>query len=231
MPHKVLVVDDEEAIVRLVEYNLRKGGFATATAGDGATAVAKVRSEQPDFVVLDMMLPDMEGLEVCREIRKHSELPILFLTARDADWDKIAALELGADDYMVKPFSPGELVARVRAILRRSEQARSNGATGKPLRCGLLVVDPGRREVTADGVSVELTPTEFELLACLAEHAGLALSREQLLDRVWGGNYFGDPRVVDVHIRHLREKLAAVPTVSGYLRTVRGVGYKLQEGT
>lgn len=225
MAQKILVVDDEESIVKLVEYNLRKAGFVTAAAYDGAGALGRERTERPDCIILDVMLPDMDGFDVCRELRRHTDVPILFLTARDADWDKITGLELGADDYVVKPFSPGELVARVRALLRR--RAPAPAAAGRILRRGELVVDPGRREVSLAGQPVELTPTEFELLACLAEHAGLALSREQLLDRVWGADYYGDPRVVDVHIRHLREKLGSEG--ERYLRTVRGVGYKLAE--
>jgi len=226
MPQKILVVDDEESIVKLVEYNLRKAGFATAVAYDGAAALARERTERPDCIILDVMLPDMEGFDVCRELRRHTDVPILFLTARDADWDKITGLELGADDYVVKPFSPGELVARVRALLRRRSPAPTGAA--RAFRRGDLLVDPGRREVSLAGQPIELTPTEFELLACLADHAGLALSREQLLDRVWGADYYGDVRVVDVHIRHLREKLGE--SGDRYVRTVRGVGYKLADG-
>ena len=225
MPQKIRGVDDEESIVKLVEYNLRRAGFAIVTAFDGATAIARSRTEHPDCIILDVMLPDMDGFDVCRELRRHTDVPILFLTAREADWDKITGLELGADDYVVKPFSPGELVARVRALLRRRSPAPGPG--GRAMHRGDLVIDPARREVTLAGQPLELTPTEFELLACLAEHAGLALSREQLLDRVWGTGYYGDPRVVDVHVRHLREKLGA--DGERYLRTVRGVGYKLAE--
>lgn len=231
MPAKVLIVDDEPAITTLVEYNLKKAGLATLVAHDGATALALARREQPDLVLLDVMLPDLDGLTVCRELRRQTPVPVIFLTARDGEVDKIVGLELGADDYITKPFSPGELVARVRAVLRRvSGRAAAAAVQGPaPLRAGGLKVDPARREVYKAGREVALTPLEFGLLLTLMQNRGLALSREQLLDQVWGADYFGDTRIVDVHIRHLREKIEDDPAAPRYIATVRGVGYKFRE--
>jgi DNA-binding response OmpR family regulator len=232
MAELVLIVDDEESIVRLVEYNLQKAGFRTAVAYDAAGALLSLAREEPDAIVLDVMLPDMDGFELCRQIRRTSDTPVLFLTARGAESEKIAGLELGADDYLTKPFSPGELVARLRAVLRRARPVPAGGARDgarlevpRPLRWGGLLIDPGRRELSVDGQEVVLTAREFDLLLAMAENHGLVLTREQLLTRVWGADFFGDPRVVDVHVRHLREKLGPAHEV---IQTVRGVGYKFR---
>ncbi len=230
---KVLVVDDEEPIVELIEYNLRQSGLETLAAGDGETAVRLAQTAQPDLVVLDLMLPDFDGFEVCRRIRRFSDVPILFLTARDDDMARIVGLEIGADDYLTKPFNPQVLVARVRAALRRAAGQRPEptppaASTGAVIRIGDLTVDEGRHEACVGGRAVQLTPREFDLLLCLARNAGLVLSRQTLLDRIWGEDYYGDPRTVDVHIKHLRDKLGPAPGGNPYVRTVRGVGYKVQ---
>jgi len=191
------------------------------SAYDGAEALAKIRSLRPALVVLDLMLPKIDGWEVCRRVRATSDVPIIMLTARSEDVDKIVGLELGADDYLTKPFNPRELVARVRAVLRRYERA------AKPTRAihiGQVTIDPARREVTVAGKPIKLRAKEFDLLLALAQHRGLVLSRNQLLDLVWGYDFYGSTRTVDVHIAHLREKLAGSDVV---IETVRGVGYKL----
>jgi len=217
----VLVVDDERNIVDLARLYLEQEGFQVETAGDGAKALAMIERQMPALIVLDLMLPGVDGWEVCRRVRATSDVPILMLTARDDDIDKIVGLELGADDYMTKPFNPRELVARVKAILRRSTRPASSD---KPLQVADLVIDPGRREVTVRGRPVELRSKEFDLLLALAEHRGLVLSREQLLDLVWGFDFYGQTRTVDVHVAHLRHKLG---DSSAKIETVWGVGYKL----
>jgi DNA-binding response OmpR family regulator len=218
----ILVVEDESSIASFVSAYLKNAGYAVRTAASGGDALKQVAAEKPSLVVLDLMLPDVDGIEVCKRIRQQSDLPILMLTARDEDVDKIIGLEVGADDYLTKPFNPRELVARVRSILRRatSERAERESAV---IEHGTLVVDAGRREVRVAGEEVQLAPKEFDLLWELLDHRGLVLTRDQLLERVWGYTFAGDTRTVDVHVRQLRRKLGdASPIV-----TVWGVGYKV----
>lgn len=228
---KVLVVDDEPSIVKLVQFNLEKEGFAVEVASDGPSALEKVEGGLFDLIVLDLMLPQMDGLEVCKEIRKkNSHLPILMLTAKNEEFDKVLGLELGADDYMTKPFSPRELVARVKAILRRMGALREQGIQEdrKYLRVGELEMDTEGYEVRKNGDPVDLTPKEFELLIHLASHRGKVLSRDQLLNAVWDYDYIGDTRIVDVHVSHLREKVEEDSRNPIYIKTVRGIGYKFE---
>lgn len=221
----ILLVDDEPNIVQLARLYLERDGYRVQTAGDGRSALEAVRAQRPALVVLDLMLPEVDGWEVCRRLRAEGDpAAILMLTARDEDIDKIVGLELGADDYMTKPFNPRELTARVKAILRRGERQAEGG--GKVMRIGDLVVDPARREVRAAGKPVVLRTQEFDLLAILASHAGIALSREKLLELAWGFDYYGQTRTVDVHIGHLRKKLAGSQV---QIETITGVGYKLVE--
>ncbi|RLC91522.1 MAG: DNA-binding response regulator [Chloroflexi bacterium] len=221
----ILVVDDETHIVELARMYLEQEGFRVQSANDGARALEMIARQPPALMVLDLMLPEVDGWEVCRSVRGGKvapDLPIIMLTARDDDVDKIVGLELGADDYMTKPFNPRELVARVKAILRRTRRAARPQA---PVHVGDLTIDPARHEVTIAGQPVELRPKEFDLLLTLAEHRGLVLSREQLLNLVWGYDFYGETRTVDVHIAHLRKKLAGSSSVE--IETVLGVGYKL----
>jgi len=220
---RILIVDDETHIVDLVRMYLERDGFRVDSAVDGAQGLRLIAEGRPALVILDLMLPEVDGLEVCRRVRADSDVPIVMLTARDDDVDKIVGLELGADDYLTKPFNPRELVARVKAILRRTEHpARPEGA---PLHIGDVTVDPARREVTVAGQMVGLRAKEFDLLQAFAEHKGLVLTREQLLSRVWGYDFYGETRTVDVHVAHLRKRLATSATVR--IETVTGVGYKL----
>jgi DNA-binding response OmpR family regulator len=219
----ILVVDDEPSILDLVGMYLGREGFRVETAADGAQALQRVQAQPPALLVLDLMLPEVDGFEVCRRVRAASTLPILMLTARDDDVDKIVGLELGADDYLTKPFNPRELVARVKAILRRAE--RPPVGITEPIHLGDLTLDPARREVTIAGGTVDLRPKEFDLLQTLAEHRGLVLTREQLLSQAWGFDFYGETRTVDVHVGHLRKHLAASQSVR--IETVTGVGYKL----
>ena len=221
MPETILIADDEANIRDLARLYLEKEGFRVRTAEDGAAALDEVRRDPPALLILDLMMPQMDGWEVCRRVRAESNLPILMLTARDQDIDKIVGLEMGADDYLTKPFNPRELVARVRAILRRAGAATP---TERPRRFGRVEIDPASREVTVDGKAVALRAKEFDLLLTLAEHANQVLSREQLLDRVWGYEFYGQTRTVDVHVAHLRDRLSG----SGLeLETVWSRGYKL----
>jgi two-component system alkaline phosphatase synthesis response regulator PhoP len=217
----ILVVDDERNIVELARLYLENEGYVVESARDGAEALDKARSLRPALVVLDLMLPEVDGWEVCRRLRAEGEIPIIMLTARSDDVDKIVGLELGADDYLTKPFNPRELVARVKAVLRRSERKL---ASSRPLTVGRLTIDPARREATLVGKRLALRAKEFDLLYTLAEHRGLVLSRDQLLDLVWGFDFYGETRTVDVHIAHLRDKLKDSQVV---IETVWGVGYKL----
>src|SRR5580765_3016538 len=218
----VLVVEDESSIASFVALYLKNAGYSVRTAATGTDALAQAQSERPDLIVLDLMLPDIDGIEVCKRIRKDADLPILMLTARDEDVDKIIGLEVGADDYMTKPFNPRELVARVRSILRRATPERAKRESAQ-LRHGDLVIDAGRREVKVGDEEIQLAPKEFDLLWELLDHRGLVLTRDQLLERVWGYTFAGDTRTVDVHVRQLRRKLGdASPIV-----TVWGVGYKV----
>ncbi len=226
MAETILVVDDDPHIIELARLYLEKEGFRVAEAVDGAEALRRVGSEGPALMVLDLMLPEVDGWEVCRRVRAESDLPILMLTARDDDVDKIVGLELGADDYLTKPFNPRELVARVKAILRRTEKRGAPGGEGVR-RVGNLTIDPARRTVTVGERAVSLRAKEFDLLLTLAEHAGIVLSREKLLDLVWGFDFYGETRTVDVHVAHLRAKLGEACTAG--IGTVWGVGYKLVE--
>ena len=218
----VLVVEDESSIASFVALYLKNAGYAVRTAATGSEALSQVAADQPTLIVLDLMLPDIDGIEVCRRIRKSSDIPILMLTARDEDVDKIIGLEVGADDYLTKPFNPRELVARVKSILRRAGPERRE-IESKQLTHGNLLVDAGRREVRVGDEEIQLAPKEFDLLWELLDHRGLVLTRDQLLERVWGYTFAGDTRTVDVHVRQLRRKLGdASPIV-----TVWGVGYKV----
>jgi len=217
----ILVVDDERNIRELARMYLEQDGYQVAVARDGAEALRQIQTVRPSLMILDLMLPEVDGWEVCRRVRASSDLPILMLTARDDDVDKIVGLELGADDYLTKPFNPRELVARVRAILRRTGRSAEQA---RPVHVGDVVIDPARREVTVSGEAVSLRTKEFDLLLALAEHRGIVLSRDKLLELVWGFDFPGQTRTVDVHVAHLREKLAH-STVA--IETVWGVGYKL----
>jgi DNA-binding response OmpR family regulator len=227
LPEKILVVDDEPTIVEFVRINLEKAGFEVLEAGDGETALKLAASEQPNLVVLDIMLPGKDGFEVCRELRRTTSVPIIMLTARDDDIDKILGLELGADDYLTKPFNPRELVARIRAILRRVD--RANKIDTEVIAQGRIQLDLDRHQVTAGGKSVDLTPKEFELLELLMKNPGRVFSREMLLERLWGYDFFGDSKTIDVHIRRLREKVEEEPSSPTHILTVWGVGYKFRE--
>ena len=217
----VLVVEDEASIASFVSLYLKNAGFSVMAVSNGSDALAQVEAEQPALIVLDLMLPDIDGIEICRRIRQRRDIPILMLTARDEDIDKIIGLEVGADDYMTKPFNPRELVARVKSILRRSTPAERKESA--QIRHGDLLIDSGRREVFVGDDEIQLAPKEFDLLWELLDHRGLVLTRDQLLERVWGYTFAGDTRTVDVHVRQLRRKLGdASPIV-----TVWGVGYKV----
>jgi DNA-binding response OmpR family regulator len=227
MPARILVVDDEPHIVELVRYNLVREGFDVVTAADGGEALARARDARPDLIILDIMLPSVDGLEVCRRIRRESAVPIIMLTARDGEVERVGGLESGADDYVTKPFSPRELVARVRAILRRTAAPAAPAAPG-PLRAGALVLDPATHEVTLRGRPVDLTAKEFELLRLLMSHPNRVFTRDFLLERIWGYDYYGSTRTVDMHISRLREKIEDDPVAPTYIVTVRGVGYKFK---
>lgn len=222
----ILLVDDEPNIIELAQMYLEQDGFRVLAAQDGQAALDRIADSMPDLVVLDLMLPLIDGWEVCRRIRAGSDLPILMLTARDEDIDKIVGLELGADDYLTKPFNPRELVARVRAILRRAHGGEHASQEGTILRVGDLAIDPARRTAAAGGQAVMLRAKEFDLLHALAEHRGIVLSREKLLDLVWGFDFYGQTRTVDVHVAHLRARLEEAGS-SVQIETVWGVGYKL----
>jgi len=218
----VLVVEDEASIASFVSLYLKNAGYDVRAVTTGSAALTQVAAEQPALIILDLMLPDIDGIEICRRVRKTSDVPILMLTARDEDVDKIIGLEVGADDYLTKPFNPRELVARVKSILRRAVPDRREGES-KQIKHGDLEIDAGRREARVAGKEVQLAPKEFDLLWELLDHKGLVLTRDQLLERVWGYTFAGDTRTVDVHVRQLRRKLGeASPIV-----TVWGVGYKV----
>jgi DNA-binding response OmpR family regulator len=219
----IVVADDESNIADLVDLYLSREGYRVLQAATGQQAIDAVEQSRPRLLVLDVGLPDIDGLEVCRRLRRTSSIPVIFLTARDGEVDRILGLELGADDYITKPFSPAELVARVKAVLRRVD----GGAAAEIVQAGRVAIDLGRREVRVDDTVVEFTTKEFELLRFLAERPGLALSRQQILDGVWGYDWFGDARTVDVHIAQVRKKVGdAVP-----ITTVRGLGYRLDRAT
>ena len=225
MSSKVLVVDDEDHIVELARIYLSREGYEVEGVGDGAQALARFGQIKPDLVILDIMLPGADGLEICKEIRKLSQVPIIMLTARDEVTDKVVGLEVGADDYLTKPFHPQELVARAKALLRR---ARVEPDTPKLIRAGKLEVDLERHEVRHGQAKVQLRPKEFDLLTLLARHPGRVFQRSELLDLVWGYDFPGYTRTVDVHVQQLREKLAAAGVTEPSIETVWGVGYRLE---
>ena len=221
MPGTILVVDDEKNIVQLARLYLTNEGYRVETASDGKQALERARAVRPDLVVLDIMMPEMDGLTVCKELRKTSNVPVIILTARGEDIDRIVGLEIGADDYMAKPFNPRELVARVKAVLRRAQGERE---LPEVIEVDGLRIDAASREVTLDGQQIHLRAKEFELLSAFAQHKGTVLDRERLLRMVWGADYYGDTRTIDVHVAWLREKLGGS---SVKIQTVWGVGYKL----
>ena len=216
----IVVVDDEPNIADLVDLYLAREGFRVLKTGTGEAGLQAVRDHRPRLVVLDVGLPDVDGLEVCKRLRATSQIPVIFLTARDSEVDRVLGLELGGDDYLTKPFSPAELVARVKAVLRRVD----GGPAAEVMQAGEVAIDAGRREVRVAGKPVEFTTKEFDLLRYLAERPGLALSRQQILDGVWGYDWYGDARTVDVHIAQVRKKLGDAVEIT----TVRGVGYRLE---
>lgn len=227
----ILMVDDEQHIIDLGTMYLEKEGFAVISANDGQTAIDRIFNEEPSLVVLDLMLPQIDGWEVCKQVRAKSDVPIVMLTARDDDIDKIVGLELGADDYLTKPFNPRELVARIRAILRRAERTRNkadtNGDAPDSITLGNLSITPDQRTVTVDGQSVDLRMKEFDLLLTLVQNPRIVFSREKLLNVVWGYDFAGETRTVDMHVAHLRHKLDGM---TPQIETVWGVGYKLEPG-
>ncbi|MFW3654184.1 response regulator YycF [Vagococcus fluvialis] len=227
---KILVVDDEKPISDIVKFNLSKEGYEVFTAFDGEEAIEMVSEVEPDLILLDLMLPKMDGLEVCREVRKNYDTPIIMVTAKDSEIDKVLGLELGADDYVTKPFSNRELVARVKANLRRhgNTSAKVEEENNNELNIGVLTIHPDAYVVSKRGETIELTHREFELLHYLAKHIGQVMTREHLLQTVWGYDYFGDVRTVDVTVRRLREKIEDNPSHPTWLVTRRGVGYYLR---
>jgi len=234
MSDKILIVEDEPALIEALTYNLARQGYTVVTATDGLAALEIARRERPDLIVLDLMLPRLDGFEVCRILRQETNVPILMLTARTEEVDKVVGLEMGADDYLTKPFSMRELLARVKALLRRVRLTREETATGaagtiEKLALGDLVIDLPRREAFWKGQPLHLKPKEYDLLVFLARHPGIVLSRDLILERVWGWNYGGDSRTVDVHIRWLREKIEADPAHPTHIVTVRGIGYRFEK--
>ncbi|HEU0024067.1 MAG TPA: response regulator transcription factor [Thermoleophilaceae bacterium] len=227
--HRILLVDDEEAVQKLLTYPLRKEGYQVVPALDGVEALERLREASFDLVVLDVMLPHIDGFDVCRQIRARSAVPIIMLTAKTEEIDKVLGLELGADDYITKPFSVREFRSRVKAVLRRAALSAPEERFEEPIQAGDLEVDFERRQVTVRGESVQLTYVEFEILAALARAPGRVLSRNALLERVWGDSAYRDPRTIDVHIRHLREKLELDSGDPELILTVRGVGYRFRE--
>lgn len=227
MEQKILIVDDEASIVTLVKYNVERAGFQTDVAYDGLEAIKKAEDNDYDLIILDLMLPGMEGIDVCKHLRSNKiDTPILMLTAKDDEFDKILGLELGADDYLTKPFSPKEVVARIKAILRRVNREQP---AYKTVSVGNLVIFPERYEAEMDDEVITFTRKEFELLFYLAKHKGKVISRDQLLNRIWDYDFIGDTRIVDVHISHLRDKIEPTTKKPTYIKTVRGLGYKLEE--
>jgi two-component system, OmpR family, response regulator len=227
--NKVLIVEDDPNLLETLKYNLRKEGYDVVMASDGEQALEVARREKPDLIILDIMLPKINGFEVCRILRKEMTVPILILTAKADETDKIVGLEIGADDYMTKPFSMRELLARVRAMLRRTRMVTASPADEPTsLRIGNLEIDIARHRASLSNAALELAPLEFDLLTFLARNKGLVFSREQLLEKVWGYDFAGDSRTVDVHIRWLRQKIETDPAHPKHLITIRGTGYKLE---
>jgi two-component system, OmpR family, response regulator RegX3 len=228
-PGRILIVEDEDSLAETIRYNLEREGFATTAAADGRVALERFRTERPDLVLLDLMLPEVSGLDVCRIIRAESTTPVIIVTAKDAEADRVAGLELGADDYVTKPFSMRELVSRVRANLRRSRMVESTDGE-EILRGGPVELDVTRHEARIRGQGVALPPKEFELLEAFLRRRGRLLTRDFLIDAVWGSDYFGDTKTLDVHVKRLRAKIEEDPHRPAYLVTVRGLGYKFVEG-
>jgi DNA-binding response OmpR family regulator len=226
---RILLVDDEQAIQTLLTYPLRKDGYEVIAAHDGREALDRFGEGKFDLVVLDIMMPKLDGIEVCRRLRARSQVPIIMLTAKDDEIDKVLGLEMGADDYITKPFSVREFRSRVRAALRRAEMRQGEPVAQEPITAGDLHIDFERRAVTVRSEPVRLTYVEFEILAALARAPGRVMTRDALLERIWGDSAYRDPRTIDVHIRHLREKVEADPRSPEYLFTVRGVGYRFRE--
>ena len=226
---RILVVEDEEALADSVRYNLEREGYAVSVAGDGRRALERFRSEAPSLVILDLMLPELSGLDVCRMIRSESEVPIIMVTAKDSEADKVTGLELGADDYVTKPFSMRELVSRVRANLRRVRAAAPPSGAEEVLTGGPVRLDVSRHEVSVRGESVPMPPKEFELLEALLRRKGRLLTRDLLIEDVWGADYYGDTRTLDVHVKRLRRKIEDDPHHPAHLLTVRGLGYKFAD--
>ena len=224
-PARILVVEDEESLADTVRYNLEREGYAVAVASDGRTALDRFRSESPSLVILDLMLPEMSGLDVCRQIRQISNVPIIMVTAKDSEADKVSGLELGADDYVTKPFSVRELVSRVSAHLRRAGM-RTDGSQEDVLSGGPISLDVAKHEVLVDGQTVGFPPKEFELLEAFLRRKGRLLTRDFLIEEVWGAGYFGDTKTLDVHVKRLRKKVEKDPHQPKHLVTVRGLGYK-----
>jgi two-component system OmpR family response regulator/two-component system alkaline phosphatase synthesis response regulator PhoP len=225
---KILIVDDESAILQTLRFNLERSGYAVATAGDGRSAIALAASERPDLVIMDIMLPVLDGIEACREIRKTSGVPIIMLTAKDQEIDKVLALELGADDYVTKPFSLHEFLARVKARLRRLN-GNSESPHSEAIEAGEIVLDPSRQSLVVRGREVALAPKEFSLLHVLLENRGRVVTRQALLDRVWGYDFEGEHQTISVHVRWLREKIEIDPNNPRHIITVRSRGYMFKE--
>ena len=225
----ILLVDDEDSVQKLLTYPLERDGFRVVSARDGEEALMRFADEPIDLVVLDIMLPKLDGLEVCKRLRAESSVPIIMLTARDDEFDTVLGLELGADDYITKPFSIREFRSRVRALLRRAAAPRRDLTGAEPLVAGTISLDPDRREARVDGRTLDLTYVEFELLRALVAQPGRVFSRRALLQAIWGDSAYREPRTIDVHVRHLREKLERDPSEPELLLTVRGAGYRLRE--
>jgi DNA-binding response OmpR family regulator len=225
----ILLVDDEDSVQKLLTYPLERDGFRVVSARDGEEALIRFAEEPVDLVVLDIMLPKLDGLEVCKRLRAGSSVPIIMLTARDDEFDTVLGLELGADDYITKPFSIREFRSRVRALLRRAGASRHDAPAAEPLVAGNLSLDPDRRDVKVDGRALDLTYVEFELLRTLAAQPGKVFSRRALLQAIWGDSAYREPRTIDVHVRHLREKVEQDPSEPKLILTVRGAGYRLRE--
>jgi two-component system alkaline phosphatase synthesis response regulator PhoP len=226
---RILVAEDDRTLAETLVYNLKSEGYEASIVRTGLDAVAHARSQQPDLLLLDIMLPEMDGFDVCRNVRSSSSMPIIMLTARDDEVDRVLGLELGADDYVVKPFSLRELLARIRAALRRVELSNQNGSSVEPIEAGCIEIRPGSRGVYRDGKPVHLLPREFDLLLHLMRNRGLVLTREQLLETIWGHDYLGEARTVDVHVRRLRVKIEQDPSNPRLIRTVYGVGYTFED--
>ena len=225
---RVLVVEDEESFSEALTFLLKREGFDVVTAADGSAAVDAFTREPADLVLLDLMLPGASGLEVCRRLREHSDVPIIMVTAKDSEVDKVVGLEIGADDYVTKPFSGRELVARIRAVLRRRGSSSAEGPSPAIVEAGPVRIDVDRHQVAVRGADLHLPLKEFELLELLVRNAGRVLTRGQLIDRVWGSDYVGDTKTLDVHVKRLRSKIEADPAHPSHLLTVRGVGYKFE---